>query len=874
MLLCALLLLTGTAAWAEEISVPTFAQVEAEAAAYVAQETAALMAAAPEIPQYDYDAVPYLPDTKNYPGVYVTQPLVPNGLEAANAKTIGFPEIADQNLTEPTTKSPAIIQGAAVGYEERLGPTDYKTIKDRIEPYTDFMFKIIEEAVTDASGNTTVHKKPSGFDGTYIIARLDVSNFLPTGPSNLWLHVKQEQNKALMAAATTAALKEGEHEFTDGLGTRTGSYNASNLKDSNGEKLYYDVILYSTGKLAAGADAGKAGAGNGDVPIQMYVDDIPDYNPSLNFDPASTDPNHAQKVLAKFFDLAESKKQSKIADEDKKYSSFKMMGSDLALEVAVENSGGENKDTGTTYWSLAKALEDSYYDLPQDSSPSDTGSGRTVKMISEVPVTEQINLEGTDANHLKKRTLDLNSYDIQIAKNSTTDKSTYSDGFLIKNAWLTIADKSNTTGAELAIGNNAHFIIDQGGKLIIDETCQLEIEWDGATTTPGTTTTTPDILNNGILDLRAGGEIVNNGIITIEGTEGKPAAPGTTAEQASNSEKGFGEMTIDQGATLTNNGSLVVYGKLYNLGTLVNNGKYSDTIKQNDPDKGTFEYHKGIQVSWKDDVTQNNVQPGVLFNGKDRDGNIVSEAQLINNGDIVLAPGSIENYSTLKNADGSTIYVAAATEAIIPIEQAANTNKDPNAPPPPTTKRITVDPPKGSSIENYGTIVNDGRIVPASVAIEDKGNFGVITVPGKHPELFTINNHGTITNNGYIFGDKVTIEFSSGSGTFVMFDPIGMIESTNGTWLYLYADKTFVILLPDGTKLSGTIRFDGDVLIFVLEDGSEIVPTRDADGTYRYSYTSASGFELRFTLDTDTAAQFREQFEKNTFPVRAVMAID
>ena len=106
-----------------------------------------------------------------------------------------------------------------------------------------------------------------------------------------------------------------------------------------------------------------------------------------------------------------------------------------------------------------------------------------------------------------------------------------------------------------------------------------------------------------------------------------------------------------------------------------------------------------------------------------------------------------------------------------------------------------------------------------------------------------------------------------------MFDPVGMIESANGTWLYLYADKTFVILLPDGTKLSGTIRFGGDVLIFVLEDGSEIAPIRDADGNYRYSYTSASGFELRFTLDTDTAAQFREQFEKNTFPVRAVMEI-
>ena len=79
-------------------------------------------------------------------------------------------------------------------------------------------------------------------------------------------------------------------------------------------------------------------------------------------------------------------------------------------------------------------------------------------------------------------------------------------------------------------------------------------------------------------------------------------------------------------------------------------------IESNDPDKGKFTYHKGIQLSWKDDVTQNNVQPGVLYNGKDRDGNVVSEAQLINNGDIVATvpddspsgkePAEIENPTT------------------------------------------------------------------------------------------------------------------------------------------------------------------------------------------------------------------------------------
>ena len=50
------------------------------------------------------------------------------------------------------------------------------------------------------------------------------------------------------------------------------------------------------------------------------------------------------------------------------------------------------------------------------------------------------------------------------------------------------------------------------------------------------------------------------------------------------------ELHIEAGGTLVNNGSLVAYGGLYNLGTLINNGRYEDTITSNDPDKGKFTY--------------------------------------------------------------------------------------------------------------------------------------------------------------------------------------------------------------------------------------------------------------------------------------------
>ena len=286
---------------------------------------------------YNYNGELYKPETGNYPGVYETK-ITPNSAAAENAPTIGLPSIADANLSTPTTESPAIIQGAAVGYEEKTGPATYNTIKERVEPYTDYDKKIMEEVGQDG----TVHLKPTGFDGTYVIVRLDVSDFFSSGDENTILHVKQENNRALIPGM---GMMDNDHAFADQQGNKTGAYRKSDLVDKDGDGTpYIDVVLFSTGKLAAGADAGKQNAVNGDVPIQMYTDTTADYNPDLKYDPTSTDTNHATNVLAKFFDAAKA-----VADSISRYV---MKGSDLALETAVENSGGENKDTGTTYWSL------------------------------------------------------------------------------------------------------------------------------------------------------------------------------------------------------------------------------------------------------------------------------------------------------------------------------------------------------------------------------------------------------------------------------------------------------------------------------------------------------------------------------------------
>ena len=160
---------------AEEAEAPAL-QAEAPAeeanqvleAAAPAEETPALETTADSNYQvtYDYNAGLYDPASGNYIGVYSTQ-LNPN--ENAGA-TVGMPSIADANLDTPTTEAPAIIQGAATGYENRLGPVNYEVIKERVDPYTDYKVTIMDEQGQDG----TVHQKPTGFDGTYVVTRLDV----------------------------------------------------------------------------------------------------------------------------------------------------------------------------------------------------------------------------------------------------------------------------------------------------------------------------------------------------------------------------------------------------------------------------------------------------------------------------------------------------------------------------------------------------------------------------------------------------------------------------------------------------------------------------------------------------------------------------
>ena len=642
-----------------------------------------------------------------YPGVYYVK-----AQPGDSGATIGISSLAKNTLNAPTTESPAIIMGAAVPYEVKVGPTSFSTVPGGAlyPPYSYFRHSIINEQGADG----TWHQKMSGFDGSYFIIRVDVSDLIANAPAGSYLHVKQVGNKALMPLLEYKKYDAaaGKGSFSDALGNMSAVYaidnNAISLKDKQGNDSstpYVDVIVYSSGTLVAGADTGSTDptVANADFSLKFYIDQTADYDPSLDYNPndqSTGTPTHAEKVMAKFYD------ESKAAGAQ--VTSYTIKGNDLEIEIMNDDSSPRQ------FWSLRRAM--SWY----NNSP--------IKMICEVPVLEGLLIDGG-----RNVIFDVNSFDIQIANHQSTGAA----ALTVRNGTLKVMDSFNTTGAELAVGNNARMSIEAGGTLIIDETCQVEVEYDAASVAPaeGAAPVTYDF---GVISIASGGHIINNGVISIEGTEGKPIDPANPAMR----DMKAAELHIEAGGRLTNNGAIAVYGGLFNLGTLENNGHYNETITSNDPDKGRFTYHKGIQIAWKDDVTQSGVRMGCFSNGES--GN--QSAAFINNGDLVLAPGFLDNYGILQNNAGGKMYLCVVDEAFIPVQVAWSALIQ--------EQRIGFEKPIANYFTNYAgaTLQNAGTITAAQVEIAGNGNIGGLTpiAPASIDYDVCVNNFGQFANSGSI----------------------------------------------------------------------------------------------------------------------------
>ncbi len=697
--------------------------------------TEAAFAAGDDATNYDYDAVASAAELETMPGVYRVRVDMNSG---ADPQTIGIPTVAKQNLVNAATKEmPAIIMGAAVNYEVRTGAIDFTPIDgaELVAPYSYFRYKYMEKEEKDPDGTTRTIRTLTGFDGSYYIVRVDISQIIADAQAKAeaagttldgkYLHVRQENNKALLVATgmeNNAYVWADTSQTNNKGGCKAAAYplanNAEAMLDTTGsdnQTPYLDVILMSSAKNVAGADAGGEAAPVSNVDLTFYVDDTFDYKPWLHaLDPNNmptfpytiqddegndvsfeTEADYNQALTTKFFN-------EENAISENSASKYRLMGEDLEIDVGIDlndSSSGDGAESGIKwieenmdFWSMEKAIANDNYD------------NHTIIMICEVPVLNALSITGTNERSV---ILDVNSFDIQIANNVEEGKAGLTIG---NNASLRIKDRSNTAGAELAIGNNATMIIESGGTMIIDKTCTTEAEFDAASTVDPSTD--PATYMSGEITIKDGGKLVNYGVINIEGTEGKPLDPSQVDPIIR--DKQCADILVEYGGLLDNYGCLSLKGTLHLLGQLNNYGRFDDILRAYDPDKNLIDYHRGIQVTWKDDVTQEGVVPGILNVGIDSEGKIENRAVLNNYGDIVLVPGTFNLYGTLNNEKhpdetvdyAGHLYLCIVDEAIIPIV-------DPNDPTV-VEKRIKVDPPKESVFNQANGIVNNNGVIDSA----------------------------------------------------------------------------------------------------------------------------------------------------------------
>ena len=831
-----------------------------------AEEESAVMAAYNYT--YDRNAMPL--DKDRLPGVYVVK-AVPG--DKKDSTKLGMPSIAKQNLESgPTTESPAIIQGAAVPFERRAdigGEIHFDKISEDpiCAPYSYFRYELVEEANTGTTPEGASHTKITGFDGTFVILRIDVSDIIKNAPAGSYLHVKQSDNKAMYVLYGQGEMKKRADDslasvsFSDSKGQRVGCYSlddaAAALKDTDGyyrDTPYIDIIMVSSGTIVAGADKGKANAPSADFPVSMYVDQTPDYNPEIIWDEATKSilNRDTREPVAGSTDSAgnaitpDMMMLDKYYDESKSggatVTGYTIEGDDLELEVTVDESEG-GTSTPAEYWSLRRAMAYNAY------------NSHTIKLMCEVPVLQGLLLEGDGRDVI----LDVNSFDIQIANHTDTKAA----GLTVRdNAKLTIADHSNTTGAELAVGNNATMLVEDGGKLVIDRTCQLEVEYDsGSTAVPAEGETPPpaEELNYGVIKIINGGEIINNGVITVEGAEGKAQ----DATEVIIRDYKDAKLTVGDGGTLTNHGCLLVNGSLYNLGTIVNDGKYDvDPIISTDPDKGNFTYHRGIQLSWKDDVTQGQTSCGYMAVGMDEDEVRYPNAKLVNSGDIVAIPGYILNRATVENS--GNIFLTAVDEVIIPVVASQDQSTV-------VEKKIKLGYFEISALVNDADAVlknaAGGSIRTADFEIKSNGRTGDMTreISSDYEELDIFNigtlenagnisvsaiySPGDVTNSGTVgttfgsdtvstsvilqdmYNSKGSLEDTAATKLTTVYNGAKTVEAGTNKWNYAELDKLKVTTV-DNSKfdITATPVLGGEDIIYLVEtvlDNEDKIVSRD-----------------------------------------------
>ena len=200
-------------------------------------------------------------------------------------------------------------------------------------------------------------------------------------------------------------------------------------------------------------------------------------------------------------------------------------------------------------------------------------------------------------------------------------------------------------------------------------------------------------------------------------------------------------LTVEKGATLTNNGTIDVHGELVNNGDIVNNGRinFYGKLKNNGrfTNGGTVNNTSGADIA-NDGTFSNNgtVNNDGTFSNRgtlNNDGNVTNDGTLTNaNGADIDNNGAFSNNGTFTNANGADMDNDGTFSNSGTLNNDGNITND-------GTVKNDRDITNSGSINNTanGTLTNEGNIDNSKGTITDNG---------------TINGSGNITGNAPING--------------------------------------------------------------------------------------------------------------------------
>lgn len=425
------------------------------------------------------------------------------------------------------------------------------------------------------------------------------------------------------------------------------------------------------------------------------------------------------------------------------------------------------------------------------------------------------------------------------------------DGILIIYGTLTNSGELNlNSGGELKMNSistslpNGTFNWNSGGTVTVGIygemtlSSALTIEPGRTLRVDGTLILNAALTNNGVLDLKSGGELIlntdpatmpdgtfywrNGGTVTV-GSSGNLILTSSLTIQSGRTLKVEGEVNINSGGILTVKGTLDNGNGTLNLNT--GGELILDKSPASIPD-GTFNWNTGSTLAIGSNghltVSSSMTVPSATTLKVDGTLQIINNIALTNNGTLTIN-GIVNNYKFIRNYSGAILNNYATLN-----NYSSGTINN-----------------SQSTINNYSTLNNEGEIINRDNSDFNIENNGTLTNNGTFDNYsgadVAINSGGTFTNNGTIENTS-TINLNAGGELFLNTNLAslftGFFNWLAGGDVTIGSSGEWTISSPLAIEPGSTLQVDG---VLINESTLTINGVVENNGTFTTAGYSING---------------------------------